>query len=235
MDDESAKNQEQMKTPTLTPTSSSKTPSSVTGPASTTSSYYLGCRKDANCHCEMCLASINATRDLISCTRLFSKDKTRQFIPSKPKVASPKIRPTVLMTPPMLRSTAKSRLFDGKIVDKREMSRGALGYRALGFIALSILLWVVDSGLVLKCFEPELERELMGRIGDESQFISGDLNGRVGFVQERLGPLVRDGARIRDCRARKSDWQLNQVPFCLSHLFQIHYLIISEVSICHTY
>jgi hypothetical protein len=222
MDGESAKNQEPMKIPTLTPTSSSKTPSSITGPSSTTSSYYLGCRKDANCHCEMCLASINATRDLISCTCLSSKDKSRQFIPSKPKVASLKAQPTLLMTPPMLRSTAKSRLFDKQIVDRQERSRSILGIHAMGFIAFSILLWVVDSGLVLTWFEPELERELMGRIGEESQYLSGDLNGRVRFVQERLRPLVRDGERIRDCIAHKSIWQLNQVPFC-------HYLIFSRI------
>ncbi|KAG2535251.1 hypothetical protein PVAP13_9NG102873 [Panicum virgatum] len=29
------------------------------------SCYYPGCRKDANCACEMCLASIDATRDLV--------------------------------------------------------------------------------------------------------------------------------------------------------------------------
>lgn len=241
MDGESAnKKQELTKTVTLTPTSSSKTPSSVTGPASATSSYYLGCRKDANCHCEMCLASINATRDLISRTRLSSKDRSRPFTPSKAKAASPRTRSVVTtpMTPPVLRSTAKSRsrLFDRNKVEKRESSRRVVSYRAVGFVALSLVLWVVDSGLVLKWFEPELEREVMARIGEESQFLSGDLNGRAGFVQERLRSLVRDGARVRDCRAHKSVWELNQVFSRHFLIFSgIHCLIISEVFICYSY
>ncbi|XP_078160280.1 C-8 sterol isomerase [Carex rostrata] len=210
MDDESAKNE------ALTPTASSKTPLSVSvsgaGPASTNSSYYLGCRKDANCHCEICLASINATRDLMSRTRLSSKDRSRPFIPLNRRTASPQTRSTVTapMTPPLLRSTAKSRPFNGKKVEKRQRSRSVVGYRAIGFLALSLVLWIVDSGFLLKSFGPQLEREVIGRIGEESGFLLGDLKGRVGFVQEKLRPLVRDGARVRDCGAHKSDWELNQ-------------------------
>lgn len=112
-------------------------------------------------------------------------------------------------------------------MEKRERSRSVVGYRAMGFLALSLVLWIVDSGLLLKSFGPQLEREVIGRIGEESGFLSGDLKGRVGFVQERLRPLVRDGARVRDCGAHKSVWELNQVFFCHSLIFsRINCLII---------
>lgn len=88
-----------------------------------------------------------------------------------------------------------------------------MGHWALGFVVLWLALWVVDSGLVLNWFRPELDREVVGRIGEESRYISRDLNGKIGLVQERLRQLVGDGTQIKDCGARESVWELNQVIY----------------------
>ncbi|KAJ1699459.1 hypothetical protein LUZ63_007971 [Rhynchospora breviuscula] len=228
MDEESANKQEPTKTLSLTPTGSSKTPS-VEGPNSAASSYYIGCRKDANCHCEICMASFDATRDLLSRTRLTSKDRNRPLILSSPQAASPKTRSkfTAPMTPPLLRSTAKSRPFNGKKVEKQEGPR-VVGFRALGFVALLFVLWVVDSGLVLKWFRPELEREVVGRIGEESWALAGDLNGRVRFVQERLKQLVEDDERVRDCGAHESVWEFHQGGSQFFHWRCLMYKSVAE-------
>ncbi|KAJ4793494.1 hypothetical protein LUZ62_044740 [Rhynchospora pubera] len=229
MDEESANKQEPTKTLTQTPTGSSKTPLSVEGPDSAASSYYIGCRKDANCHCEICMASFDATRDLLSRTQLTSKDRNWPLIRSSPRAASPKTQSTFTapMTPPLLRSTAKSRPFNGKKVEKQEGPR-VMGFRALGFVALLFVLWVVDSGLVLKCFRPEMEREVVGRIGEESWVLAGDLNGRVRFVQERLKQLVKDDERVRDCAAHESVWEFHQGGSQFFHWRCVMYKSVAE-------
>ncbi|CAA6653799.1 unnamed protein product [Spirodela intermedia] len=59
--------------------------------AAETSCYYPGCRKDANCHCEICLASINATLDLIppGCSSIQQRSSITKLSSSSSSATSP--------------------------------------------------------------------------------------------------------------------------------------------------
>ncbi|KAJ3673283.1 hypothetical protein LUZ60_006657 [Juncus effusus] len=237
MDGKSEKNQPpktQSETLTLTPnSSSSKTPSSssssLAGPTTGSSSYYYpGCRKDANCKCDICLASIHATRDLISGTHLSSKKRSQPFIRFNPS-ASPQTGSrsksrsgsgstvTAPATPPLLKSTAKTRPLEKA---KKEEQKGekprvldyrVLGYRILSLVLLWLVFWVVDSGFVMRGFglTPKLKMEEVERIGEESRGINGDLNQKIRVFQKGIGRLVGD-ERVHDCGAHDSVWEMNQ-------------------------
>uniref|UniRef100_A0A0E0KIY8 Uncharacterized protein n=1 Tax=Oryza punctata TaxID=4537 RepID=A0A0E0KIY8_ORYPU len=189
--------------------------------------YYPGCRKDANCACEMCLASINATRDLLppeaaSARRWFAAAARDRKPASRPLFGGADTLPhgssvTEPWTPPM-RSTAKSRrprqqeAAGGGSEKKTGGSHDWALYAAtvLGFL---LLLWV-DSGLVpeiaARGFGPKLSPEAVARLGTEARLSTGGLSHKLRALERMLEQLVGGGEKISNCSSHDSVWQFEQ-------------------------
>ncbi|EAY91846.1 hypothetical protein OsI_13491 [Oryza sativa Indica Group] len=194
--------------------------------------YYPGCRKDANCACEMCLASINATRDLLppeaaSARRWFAAAARDRKPAPRPLFGGADTTPhgssvTEPWTPPM-RSTAKSR----RPRQQQEAAGGGGGgagrktpggshdwalYTAtvLGFL---LLLWV-DSGLVpeiaARGFGPKLSPEAVARLATEARLAPGGLSHKLRALERMLGQLVGGEKGISNCSSHDSVWQFEQ-------------------------
>ncbi|CAD6214506.1 unnamed protein product [Miscanthus lutarioriparius] len=191
------------------------------------SCYYPGCRKDANCACEICLASIDATRDLVRAPEAAS---ARRFFAAA--AASRDRRPALLFrdlaagagsdsteppwTPPM-RSTAKSRQAPGREPARASAARGGgwshdwplYAATVLGFL---LLLWV-DTGLVPEAaargFGSKLSPEAVALVGADARFAPGGLEHKLRVLERRVRHLV-GGEGVANCSSRDSVWRFHQ-------------------------
>ncbi|KAG6525050.1 uncharacterized protein LOC122046539 isoform X1 [Zingiber officinale] len=191
------------------------------------SSYFPGCRKDANCHCEICLASIHATRDLLpsaaSCLHQSSLTRLSAVRPKKAAPApvpfgdeSPPATPespdsTVTPPPtPPIQYPVKSRSVKEKSVKKQR-------YWPLFLSLVRILVWLLlllaaDSGfsaVLSKDFGPKLTPEVISRLGEESRLLGDDLEGMLKLLQQRLEDLL--DRKVANCSSIDSNWEMNQV------------------------
>uniref|UniRef100_A0A0D9VYY3 Uncharacterized protein n=1 Tax=Leersia perrieri TaxID=77586 RepID=A0A0D9VYY3_9ORYZ len=192
--------------------------------------YYPGCRKDANCACEMCLASINATRDLLppeaaSARRCFAAAATAARGPLFAAAAGgggdTKSSVTEPWTPP-IRSTAKSSRRPSR-KEEEEKNAGGGGSRDWALYAATVagfllLLWV-DSGLVpeiaARGFGPKLSPETVAHLGTEARLAPGDLSHKLRALELRLRQFVSGGGggggdRVSNCSSQDSVWQFEQ-------------------------
>jgi len=144
------------------------------------SCYYPGCRKDANCACEMCLASIDATRDLVrapeaaSARRFFAgaaaASRGRRPALFRRDRGARAVRSELTKPPltPLMQSTAKSRR-QARAAACGGGARAAGGshdwalYAAtvLGFL---LLLWV-DTGSTTPRRRPPARKEWEAELG----------------------------------------------------------------------
>uniref|UniRef100_A0ACD5WAA3 Uncharacterized protein n=1 Tax=Avena sativa TaxID=4498 RepID=A0ACD5WAA3_AVESA len=195
--------------------------------------YYPGCRKDANCACEICLASINATRDLLppeaaSARRCFgeaARDRRPGSRPlflgrggTPPPSGSEVTEPWT--PPPQLRSTAKSRQA-AREADANGAGRKGAGslsspdwaIYALTVLAFLLLLWV-DTGLVPEAasrgFGPKLSPEAVSRVGQEARLAPAGLAHKLRFLERGVGQLVGGERKIHNCSSKDSVWRLEQ-------------------------
>ena len=77
------------------------------------SCYYLRCRKDANCDCEICLASIKTTLTKLSFSRAQSNDVERTPISFNASILStPRSSSRTVLASPVLKSSARSNLME---------------------------------------------------------------------------------------------------------------------------
>ncbi|RWR88960.1 sigma non-opioid intracellular receptor 1 [Cinnamomum micranthum f. kanehirae] len=176
------------------------------------SCYFPGCRKDTNCSCEICLASINATLDLMPSSAQHS---------SLTRVVSstPQRRPTPLLfdmplTPPLLQSTAKSRHLEENEKKKKEKKRKGFWVPWWGgFVGLLLgvsLIFVVDSGFswaVSGVFRPVFSVE---KVEDDRGGIEGC--GGFGWATAICGEEVVDG-KVSNCSAADSSWEIESGDF----------------------
>ncbi|XP_072980199.1 uncharacterized protein [Typha angustifolia] len=197
---------------------------SLTPTTPSTTSYYPGCRKDTNCHCGICLASIDATRDLLrsaaSISKLSPKKPTAQkrilalSDPKTPPSTSESNSSVVDPVTPMLATTAKyRRLFKQPI--KKERSR-ILGYRVISFLSAWFLIWGLDAGflaMVSKSNGPKFTAEMITKVGQESRVLGDDFKGRLGILERKIERIL--GGRVSNCGSEDSTWALYQE----SHLF----------------
>ncbi|PON80045.1 ERG2/sigma1 receptor-like [Parasponia andersonii] len=237
-----------MKAVVLASTTSAK---STTAAAATSASveetrdscYYPGCRKDANCDCEMCLASINATLDLMpfsiqksSLTKLSTASRPNPKVEVTPISFSSSIMstPTSNATTPIpmspgLRSSARTNLKEKKI-RKRERKWGCgsdflrlFGVLSLFFVAEFGFSWMV-SGVLRPVFSPVTVRS----VGEKSWAVR-DLNGKVRFLQKSLQGLV-DG-KISNCSYANSRWEIGQDGLLLSSHCKLYQSSMEEIRI----
>ena len=116
------------------------------------SCYYPGCRKDANCNCEICLASINATLDLMpisvhktTLTKLSSSHAQNNDIKCTPIsfnaliLSTPKSSSRPVLASPVLKSSARSNLMEK--MEKSETEWVWKGWFVKLVVGLSLILW----------------------------------------------------------------------------------------------
>ncbi|XP_050219819.1 uncharacterized protein LOC126670194 [Mercurialis annua] len=201
--------------------SSKSTNSSSTTMEDRDSCYYPGCKKDANCNCEICLASINATLDLIQNSSL-----TKLSV-SRPKIASTPVsfRPSILSTPssnsftdldsPPLKSTARvnfrEKNEEAKKPKKKRGSECGFGWFFLRLVSGLSLFFVVETGVlpeISRVLKPALSDDLVRKIGERSWVVQ-DLSGKLRFLQNEFNGIV-DDKKFSDCSNKDSIWKINQ-------------------------
>lgn len=205
------------------------------------SCYYPGCRKDANCNCDICLASINATLDLMSVNRssLAKFSSSRPNIERTPLSFSPSILSTPIsnscprMESPLLKSTARLNLSD--IRKKKKRNWGYVGAFSRLVLGLS-LLFIAETGFsrgLCGVLRPALSPDIVRKIGARSRFVQ-DLTGSLRFMENELKRFVADG-KVSNCSHMHSIWKMDQVriPRILTctkfHAFYIRF----SLGICH--
>ncbi|KAJ0093430.1 hypothetical protein Patl1_25349 [Pistacia atlantica] len=170
------------------------------------SCYYPGCRKDANCNCEICLASINATLDLMpfstqksSFTKLSTsrpRDVETTPISFDPSIVStPRSSYRKIMESPALKSTARMSV---KALEKRKSEKG-FGFpgvllRLVLVLSLFVALEIGFSWMVSGVLRPVLSPDIVRSVGERSCVVH-DLNGRLRFLKSELEGIVhgKDG------------------------------------------
>ncbi|KAJ9154294.1 hypothetical protein P3X46_027647 [Hevea brasiliensis] len=222
-------------------TASSSVKSSTTAAAmdERDSCYYPGCRKDTNCNCDICLASINATLDLMPVS--IQKSSLTKFSSSCPNVEGTPVyfNPSILSTPlsdscpkmesPLLKSIARLNLSDKK--EKRKRVRGFLSSFSRLLLGLS-LLFVAEIGFSwgpCGVLSPILSPDIVRNIGKRSQ-VGKDLRERLRFIQNELKGFVTDG-KVSNCSHISSIWKINQEGLLLNSQCELYKSAMEEVSI----
>ncbi|CAM8929928.1 unnamed protein product [Rhodiola kirilowii] len=215
-------------------------------PTKDSSCYFPGCRKDANCSCEICLASINATLDLMplsikkpnlnprpSPTTPISFDSPSVMSNSTPQISIIRRRARESPPPsPCWKSTArvgpkdaaaaKALLIDED--DVRRNNRSKFGkLTILGFVMLIFgmelgLPWVVSKTLI-----PELSAEIVRDLGQRA-FAVNDMNGKLRMLRSELQRSVH--ARVSNCSYNTPVWEINQTAGLLASRFSSRSFIV---------
>lgn len=168
----------------------------------------------------MCLASINATLDLMplsvqrsSVTKLSSTPISRTPIPFSPSVVSTpesRVSPVAMALSPVMKSSKKLR-FEGGVekTEKREVGGLGVVLRRL-FFGFCLVLglefgfsWVVSRGL-----RPELSSGLVRNLGEGSWGLR-DLNERFAYLRNGIKGLI--GEKNLNCSFVDDTWEINQV------------------------
>ncbi|MED6128000.1 hypothetical protein PIB30_093440 [Stylosanthes scabra] len=205
------------------------------------SCYYPGCKKDANCSCEICLASISATLDLmpmsihkssltkLSASKPNNNNNVDECTPtpitfdvsclSTPRSGASQILPS---STPAIKSTARSSSVFSKKMDKEEEDEEKgqkwcfTGLKFLGILlCLGFLLCadIVFPKIVSGIIGPVLSPDLVKRVGEKCWHVE-DLNGKLRLLQKELASVV-DG-KVSNCSHVHSLWKISQV-----HIVQI--------------
>lgn len=199
------------------------------------SCYVPGCRRDTNCNCKICLASINATLDLMpSSIHRSSLTKISKPVPTTPVsfnssfLSTPRSgNPRVMASPP-LNSTGRMG-FHEKI--KRKKRDLGFGFSLMRFVVgLSLIFsaecgfsWVV-SGILNPQFSPGIVRNVA-----EKSWVSQDINGRFEFLERKLQSLIND--KVSSCSSYDSVWEINQDNLLLNSRCSLYKSATEEVSI----
>ncbi|KAF7850186.1 hypothetical protein BT93_L5764 [Corymbia citriodora subsp. variegata] len=224
----------------------SSTPTRDDGAAEARDSYYFpGCRKDANCDCEMCLASISATLDLMPAS--VQKSSFTKLSPSSqltaPRCAPVSFNQSFLSTPgssvsktvDSLPSTKSAALREGKEMGKKKKVRSESGSRRerrfLWWASCFVVIFMADLGLrwlVSAAIRPELSSDAVRQIGVESRRVS-DLIWKIRFLQGELRGLVE--GRVLNCSDQNSAWKISQGGLLLNSRCTLYKSMAEEVSI----
>lgn len=215
--------EETMKTVILSPNSSvESTTTNESNPSETRENFYFpGCKKDANCNCEICIASINATLDLMpqsahrsSLTKFSVSRRTirRSPVPfaspaddSMPK-SSNQITPTTLSPPRNPNASLDFQIKEER--KKRELKYEGLFVRFLFGLIVVCGMEYGSSWMVSKVLKNQLWPELVKNMAEHS-WVREDLNGRFLILKNELDGFV--GNRVSSCSSADSVWTISQV------------------------
>ncbi|XP_019168085.1 PREDICTED: uncharacterized protein LOC109163828 [Ipomoea nil] len=228
-----------MKSLDSTPSSSAK--SSTTIDSETRDScYFPGCRKDANCKCEICIASINATLDLMPKTiqrNSLGKPSARGnprcspvlFDPSSFSTPRSSRNPSAPVSPPSNSSASASFLQEVERDKKEYCGFGAVMVRFLVGLSLVFVVEYGVSSVVSGVFEPELSLDVVRKLSEKS-WVSNDLNERLMIFRNEMEKLVDD--EVSNCSSSfYSQWKVNQDGLLLNSRCTLIESITEEVSI----
>ncbi|KAF7837308.1 putative C-8 sterol isomerase [Senna tora] len=207
------------------------------------SCYYPGCRKDANCNCNFCLESINATLDLMPLS--IQKSSLTKLSASRPDVERTPISfdASVLSTPksdasytsssPVLESNARSNL-NGKI-EKEKKKKRDLGFCRVKFFKLVLSLGLIFAGevvfpwVVSRVFQPLLSPDVMRKASQKSRAVQ-DLNAKLRFLQNELSDIVH--GKVFNCNnSSSSEWKISQDGVLLNSRCTLYKSAAEEVAI----
>ncbi|KAM1301452.1 hypothetical protein ACFX2H_012488 [Malus domestica] len=233
--------------PSMTTTSSSVKSSTTTAmdddrSENRDSCYYPGCRKDANCNCEMCLASINATLDLMPFS--IQKSPLTKFSSSRPK-NNPSVERTPISFDASILSTPTSgfpsipvsperkpaaRLKSKKKTKKteRKWGFGCEFWRLILGLSLVYVAMCGFSKMVSGALKPILSPEMVINVSEKS-WVVDDMNGRLRFLQKEMQGLVP--RRLSNCSYPRSIWDISQDGLLLSSHCTLYKSAIEEVRI----
>ncbi|KAJ8444250.1 hypothetical protein Cgig2_024576 [Carnegiea gigantea] len=207
------------------------------------SSYFPGCRKDANCSCEICLDSINATLDLMPMS--VQKSSLTKLSSSKPVVKeSPvSIDPTLLSTPTSrtpppnsirvstpahLRSTGKSVPSDNGKAKKKKLGYGSKFWMWVLLLGVIFGLEFGGSRGFLRVLKARLSEEVVRDVVERSMVVKS-LSERLLLIQQGLEGFV-DG-QVSRCNLGGSSWTIDQDGLILSSQCTLHKSAAEEVII----
>lgn len=216
-----------MKSADSTPDSSVKSSSTVTGSSTPTSlesetrdSYYFpGCRRDANCNCEICIASINATLDLLPQSihrSSFSKlSASKPILPRTPisfnplDISTPISRVQPVSASQKLAITGGNEFHISKKRRKKESrKKGTFMVRLI--LALS-LYWAAEYGfssLLSGILQQKLTQDMVRNLGEKSLLVK-DLNKKLFFLKKELSGMVDKD--LTNSSYVDSSWKIVQV------------------------
>ncbi|XP_075504279.1 uncharacterized protein LOC142541695 [Primulina tabacum] len=228
----------------LTPNSSVKSSTTVNSNASETrdSVYFPGCRKDANCHCEICIESINATLDLmpqskprssltkISASRPMVSRSPIAFNPSSTDVFTPKPRAHIkkIFVSPPLNSTARINFQERVEKGNKELGFGKFVVRWCLCLILILgmeygVSWMV-SGVLKTKFSPDIVKSLGEKSWDLEEF-----NTRFLFLENELQGLIRE--KVSSCSSNNSLWRISEDGLLLNSQCVLYESMTEEISI----
>ncbi|KAJ0981681.1 hypothetical protein J5N97_009936 [Dioscorea zingiberensis] len=173
------------------------------------SCYFPGCRKDTNCKCDICLASINATLDLVpnsshsAVTKLSSSSAPRRPLFTPVKTTPATLKPITTTLSPPIQSTAKSMPVKVRHVAKKKTDVGTKVLVVLMVLALVLLVdYGVPKMVAWNGFQPKLRAETV------SKGLVGELRERIRLVQQRIEDVVDE--KVFDCSSHSSGWEFHQ-------------------------
>lgn len=196
--------------------------------------YFPDCRKDANCSCEICLDSLNATLDLMplsvqksSLTKLSYASNFKSTVESTPTSFDPNLvttpasvsRPILKVI--MISSPKKKQVKKSKVSENEEQRKTTKKERSPLICAVLKVLLVIGLILFLELgfrwgFKSEFTEEIVRNIGERSQG-DLDLGVKLRLLEDELMGFVNSG-KISSCGGSDSKWKINQV-FRSLHLF----------------
>ncbi|XP_059294028.1 uncharacterized protein LOC132047137 [Lycium ferocissimum] len=229
-----------------TPNSSVKSSSTTMMESENKDSYYFpGCRKDTNCNCEICIASFNATLDLMtnsmhkknsitkrSITKALQFPKSPiSFSPSNlstPKSSNNSSSSSSSMSPP-LNSTARMSFHEKVKKRKRELGFGVLLMRLVFVLCVVFGLEFGFSWVVSGFLKTELSQEIVRNLSEKSRGLK-DFNERLVFLKKELEGLIDDD-EVSSCSPLNSTWKINQDGLLLASRCTLYKSMTEELSI----
>ncbi|XP_010522294.1 PREDICTED: uncharacterized protein LOC104800960 [Tarenaya hassleriana] len=212
--------------------------------------YFPGCRKDANCSCEICLDSINATLDLMplsvqksSLTRLSCASRCKSTVKTTPISFDPTVvttptsvsRPISRVSPPKMKKKqeAKSEIREEKEPMKKTKIKGTSGIcvvlRMVMVLGLVFSLEVGFCWVIKGVFKPEFTEAIVKNAVHRSGDVQ-DLDLKLKVLEEEFKRAVKN-RKLSSCRDSDSKWKINQGGLTLSSKCILYKSTTEEVSI----
>ncbi|XP_010457634.1 PREDICTED: uncharacterized protein LOC104739081 isoform X1 [Camelina sativa] len=232
-------------TTTMTATTTSTVSSSEDSERRDSNCYFPDCRKDANCSCEICLDSLNATLDLMplsvqksSLTKLsFASTFKPPTVESTPTSFDPSVAVTtpasvsrpilnvmMISSPKKKKKIKKSIVSENKEEARKKERKSLLLFvlKVVFLIGLALFLelgfrWVREEGFL----KPEFTEEIVRNAGERSQGV------KLRLLEDELVLM----GKISSCRGSDSKWQINQNGPMLISKCVLYKSAIEEVSI----
>ncbi|KVH93526.1 uncharacterized protein LOC112517358 [Cynara cardunculus var. scolymus] len=196
------------------------------------------CRRDANCKCDICIASFNATLDLLpmsvqrsSLTRLSSSKPSPPQTPifCNPSTDStPESETSRLMVSPPLNSTLRTD-FRQKIKRKKiEFGDSVMMMKWFLVLCLILITKFGFSFVTSRVMKAKLSLEIVRNLSEKSQGFH-DVNERLEFLNGELQDLVGDG--VPESSSTNPNCEIVQDGLILRSRCQLYKSGMEEVSI----